>query len=153
MTRSSEQPMESWMFSLKSEPDLVCQNQQLKKIINWDTWSAEDLKIPQRFHIITSGLVPWYFLSIYFVIRGLKFHHQLNLESFVFHMDETGKSATLQHEKLQKNHQGCVDANGSHIDKRMSCLSVKVIGVKTDQNTTNIFNLYIKEILHLSDIW
>lgn len=56
-------------------------------------------------------------------------------------MDETGKSATLQHEILQKNHQGCVDANGSHTDKRMSCLSVKVIGVKTDQNTTNIFNL------------
>lgn len=68
-------------------------------------------------------------------------------------MDETGKSATLQHEILQKNHQGCVDANGSHTDKRMSCLSVKVIGVKTDQNTTNIFNLYMKEILHLSDIW
>jgi hypothetical protein len=39
--------------------------------------------------------------------RGLEFHHQLNLNSFDFHVDAEGDEyATINHETQQKNIQG-----------------------------------------------
>jgi hypothetical protein len=41
----------------------------------------------------------WFNLAIHFVSRGLEFHHQLNLNSFDFHVDAEGDEyATISHE-------------------------------------------------------
>lgn len=94
----------------------------------------------------------WYFLSINFITRGLEFHHKFNHNSFVFCTDETCQYAALQHKTLQNNHQGGVDADDSHTDKRMyatdneNCCHVyllKLLISKTDSNATNLFNQYI----------
>lgn len=96
-----------------------------------------------------------------FVTRGLEFHHQLNLDSFVFCTDETGQYVALQHETLQKHHQGGVDAHDSHTDKRMyatdneNCCPVDLqkLFISKTKNATNLFNQYIKDRLLDPDVW
>jgi hypothetical protein len=48
----------------------------------------------------------WYFVAIHFVSRGVEFHHQLQINSFDFHEDESSSYVTLKHETVQKNRQG-----------------------------------------------
>lgn len=104
----------------------------------------------------------WYFLSIHFVTRGVDFHHQLNFDSFVFRTDETGQYAALQHETLEENHEGGVDAHDSCTDERMyatgdeKCCPVyllKLLLTKTDQNATNLFNKYVRDRILNPGIW
>ena len=62
----------------------------------------------------------WYSLAIHFVSRGLEFHHQLNLNSFVFESDDSGREyVTLSHETCQKNVQGGLGDYEAVADKRM----------------------------------
>jgi CRISPR/Cas system-associated protein Cas7 (RAMP superfamily) len=52
---------------------------------------------------VSRRLMVWFNLAIHFVSRGLEFHHQLNLNSFDFHVDAEGDEyATKNHETQQK---------------------------------------------------
>ena len=62
----------------------------------------------------------WYNIAIYFVTRGLEFHHQLQMDSFKFLTDEDGSEyVTLTHETQQKNFQGGLNSKEALSDKRM----------------------------------
>lgn len=51
--------------------------------------------------------IVWYLLGIYFVRRGVEFHHQLSINSFKFESDERGSEfLSISHEKHKKTHQG-----------------------------------------------
>ncbi|KAK3082459.1 hypothetical protein FSP39_018219 [Pinctada imbricata] len=68
----------------------------------------------------------WYYLAIHFVSRGLEFHHQLTLHSFLFLFDDTGRDyVTLGHETQQKNIQGGLSNQEAVGDKRMHATGVK----------------------------
>lgn len=105
----------------------------------------------------------WYFLAIHFVSRGMEFHHQLQVNSFKFHHDDTGKYVTLEHETLQKNRQGGISSNdGNNTDIRMyatgdkNCCPVELLQLlinKTDKNATSLFNQYFRDVLMDADKW
>jgi hypothetical protein len=59
----------------------------------------------------------WYSIAIHFVSRGLEFHQQLNLNSFVFHKDEHDREfVVLSHEIKPKNWQGGLDGGEAASD-------------------------------------
>ena len=72
----------------------------------------------------------WFNLAIHFVSRGLEFHHQLNLNSFDFHVDAEGDEyATINYETQQQNIQGRIMCEEAPADKFM-----KMFISKTDPN-------------------
>lgn len=93
----------------------------------------------------------------------MEFHHQLQINSFKFHHDDTGKYVTLEHETLQKNRQGGISSNdGNNTDKRMyatgdkNCCPVELLQLlinKTDENATSLFNQYYRDVLMDADKW
>ncbi|KAL3866008.1 hypothetical protein ACJMK2_043349 [Sinanodonta woodiana] len=78
----------------------------------------------------------WYLLAIHFVTRGIEFHHQLTTTSLKFEYDKSGMEyITLNHETLQKNHQGGVDAKLEETsDKRMYSTGTNTCPVKSVKN-------------------
>ena len=96
-------------------------------------------------------------LSIHFVSRGQEFHHQLKLDSFQFHSDDTGEYVTLKHETQQKNHQGGLGNVEMNADKRMYATGadtcpvkmLKLLISKTDGSASSLFNQYMKEAVSL----
>ena len=72
----------------------------------------------------------WINLAIHFVSQGLEFHHQLNLNSFDFHVDVEGDEyETISYETQQKNIQGgimCEEApadnflHGNAVDRMLA---------------------------------
>lgn len=91
----------------------------------------------------------WYHIAIHFVTRGLEFHQQLNLKSFVFKKDENDREyASLSHETKQKNWQGGLDTREASSDKRMyaniseKCpvKDLKLLIEKTDPTAESLFN-------------
>ncbi|KAL3874896.1 hypothetical protein ACJMK2_037850 [Sinanodonta woodiana] len=75
----------------------------------------------------------WYLLAIHFVTRGIEFHHQLTTTSLKFEYDKSGMEyITLNHETLQNNHQGGVDAKLEETsDKRMYATGTNTCPVKS----------------------
>jgi len=62
----------------------------------------------------------WFIIAVHFVSRGLEFHQQLRMNSFVLNKDENGNEyVTLSHETKQKNWQGGIDASDNPKEKRM----------------------------------
>jgi len=108
----------------------------------------------------------WYNIAIHFVSRGLEFHQQLNLNSFVFHKDENDREfVVLSHETKQKNWQGGLDGGEAASDKRMYAVvdsekcpvrNLKLLLDKTDPTATSLFNHCSKDALISPDeesIW
>ena len=106
----------------------------------------------------------WFNLAIHFVSRGLEFHHQLNLNSFDFHVDAEGDEyATINHETQQKNIQGgimCEEAPadkfvyGNAVDQNACPLaSLKMFISKTDPNVKSLFNRCIKDLNVNDAVW
>ena len=99
----------------------------------------------------------WYNIAIHFVSRGLEFHQQLNLNSFVFHKDENDREfVVLSHETKQKNWQGGLDSGEAASDKRMYAIAdsdkcpvknLKLLLAKTDPTATSLFNHCSKDAL------
>jgi hypothetical protein len=95
-----------------------------------------------------------YVIAVHYVSRGMEFHHQLQVNSFEFHEDDTGKYVTL-HETLQKNrHGGLSSDDGHNTDKRMyatddpDCCPVELLRLlinKTDATATSLFNQYYRD--------
>lgn len=60
-----------------------------------------------------------FLIEIQFVFKGLKFHQQLRIISFVFDTDENGNDyVTLSHETKQMNWQGGIDSSENLKEKR-----------------------------------
>ena len=106
----------------------------------------------------------WFNLAIHFVSRGLEFHHQLNLNSFDFHVDAEGDEyATINHETQQTNIQGglmCEEAPadklfyGNAVDQNVCPLaSLKMFISKTDPNAKSLFNRCIKDLNVNDAVW
>ena len=70
-------------------------------------------------NLVLLRLRVWFNLAMHFVSRGLEFHHQLNLNSFDFHVDAEGDEyATINHETQQNNIHGgimCEDAPADNL--------------------------------------
>ena len=103
----------------------------------------------------------WYDVAMHFVTRGLEFHEQLNMTSFVFENDDNGTEyATLSHETREKNWQGGLDGKENVADKRMYATSndncpvaaLKKLMSKTDPGAAALFNHCAKDAPD-SDIW
>jgi hypothetical protein len=70
-----------------------------------------------------------------FVSRGLEFHHQLNLNSFDFHVDAEGDEyTTISHETQQKKIQGGIMCAEAPADKFL-------YGNAVDQNVCPVASL------------
>ncbi|XP_062621665.1 uncharacterized protein LOC134283232 [Saccostrea cucullata] len=92
----------------------------------------------------------WYILAVQFVRRGIEFHHQLNIDSFDFKVDETGREyARLCHEpQLNNNPGGGATDERLQPDTRMYATRNAVCPVtmlkyflsKTDGDATKLFN-------------
>jgi hypothetical protein len=114
------------------------------------------LKGAKKSQIILRHAV-WYFLTIHFVSRGMEFHYQLEINSFKFHEDESGKYVTLEHDTLQKNHQGQIIRNdGCNLEKRMyatydpHCCPVELLRLminKTESTASHLFNHYYRDAI------
>ena len=99
----------------------------------------------------------WFLLAIQFVSRGLEFHQQLKMDSFVIKTDENGDEyVKLSHDTKQKNWQGGIDASENH-KKRMYAVpsardmcpmqSLLLFLSKTNRNATSVFNTCSKKAL------
>ncbi|XP_033753923.1 uncharacterized protein LOC117337183 [Pecten maximus] len=95
----------------------------------------------------------WYTLAVHFVSRGMEFHHQLKLDSFIFEGDNSEEFATMSHETQQKNMQGGLTHAGGDGGKRMyahydnaTCpvKMLKMLMEKTDPTATSLFNQFDK---------
>jgi hypothetical protein len=106
----------------------------------------------------------WFNLAIHFVSRGLEFHHQLNLNSFDFHVDAEGDEyTTISHETQQKKIQGgimCAEAPadkflyGNAVDQNVCPVaSLKMFISKTDPNAKSLFNRCIKDLNVNDAVW
>ncbi|KAK3104431.1 hypothetical protein FSP39_001869 [Pinctada imbricata] len=106
----------------------------------------------------------WYDLSIHFVSRGLEFHQQLNINSFLFLSDDKGcEYVALSHETKQKNWQGGLESKEAPQDKRMYATgefcpvaSLKTFLNHTDTEATSLFNHINKDAIkspESTDIW
>ena len=93
----------------------------------------------------------WFIFSMQFVSRGLEFHEQLKINSFVLKTDENGDEyVALTHETRQNNWQGGIDAAENPKEKRMYAVSragdkcpVKFLLLfcsKTNPDATSLFN-------------
>jgi hypothetical protein len=100
----------------------------------------------------------WFLLAIQFVSRGLEFHQQLKMDSFVIKADENGDEyVKLSHDTKQKNWQGGIDASENPKEKRMYAVpsardkcfmpSLLLFLSKTDRNATSLFNTCSKKAL------
>jgi hypothetical protein len=100
----------------------------------------------------------WFLLAIQFVSRGLEFHQQLKMDSFVIKTDENGAEfVKLSHDTKQKNWQGGIDASENPKEKRMYAVpsamdkcpvqSLLLFLSKTDRNATSLFNTCSKKAL------
>ena len=64
----------------------------------------------------------WFIFSMQFVSRGLEFHEQLKINSFVLKTDENGDEyVALTHETRQNNWQGGIDAAENPKGKTYVC--------------------------------
>lgn len=104
----------------------------------------------------------WFIIAVHFVSRGLEFHQQLRMNSFVLNKDENGNEyVTLSHETKQKNWQGGIDASDNPKEKRMYAIpsagdkcpvkSLLLFISKTDPNATSLFNRCSKPALSKPD--
>ena len=92
-----------------------------------------------------------------FVSRGLEFHQQLKMDSFVIETDENGDEyVKLSHDTKQKNWQGGIDASENPKEKRMYAVPSArdkcpvqslLFLLKTDRNATSLFNTCSKKAL------
>ena len=100
----------------------------------------------------------WFVVAIHFVSRGLEFHEQLKINSFIVNTDDYGNVyATLSHETKQKNWQGGIDKTDAPKEKRMYAVPnsekycpVKALSdfiSKTDPNASSLFNRCSKPAL------
>jgi hypothetical protein len=123
----------------------IIEIEDLKKIATYLTHA--------RSSPITLRQAVWYNISIHFVTRGLEMHHQLRLDAFEFHVDESGEYVTLNCEIQQKNWQGGLGTNDAPSGKRMYSTGTENCPVnmlqllieKTDKNATSLFNQYNRE--------
>jgi hypothetical protein len=108
----------------------------------------------------------WYFIAVHYVSRGMEFHHQLQVNSFEFHEDDTGKYVTLQHETLPKNGQGglayLTSDDDHNTDMRMyatgdpDCCPMELLRLlinRTDATATSLFNQYYRDASMDADKW
>ena len=100
----------------------------------------------------------WFLLAIRFVSRGLEFHQQLKMDSFVIKTDENGDEyVKLSHDTKQTNWQGGIDTSENPKEKRMYAVpsardkcpvqSLLLFLSKTDRNATSLFNTCSKKAL------
>lgn len=93
-----------------------------------------------------------------FVSRGLEFHQQLKMDSFVIKTDENGDEyVKLAHNTKRKNWQGGIDASENHKEKRMYAVpsardkcpvqSLLLFLSNADRNATSVFNTCSKKAL------
>ena len=98
----------------------------------------------------------WFQLCLHFVSRGLEFHHQLRLDSFIFHEDDCGQYVTLRHETKMKNDQGGIESmvsDSKATEKRMYTTGSDICPVKllkhliekSDPSSTHLFNQYLRQ--------
>ena len=100
----------------------------------------------------------WFVVAVHFVSRGLEFHEQLKINSFIVNTDDYGNVyATLSHETKQKNWQGGIDKTDAPKEKRMYAVPnsekycpVKALSdfiSKTDPNASSLFKRCSKPVL------
>ncbi|XP_052068538.1 uncharacterized protein LOC127707827 isoform X2 [Mytilus californianus] len=97
----------------------------------------------------------WYFLSIHFVSRGLKFHQQLLKDSFDFLKDTNGDEyVVINHKTQQKNVHGGETSETGPVNERMyaihghkSCpvAALRLFIKKTAPEAKTLFNRCVKD--------